>query len=87
MLRRWLALFKPEVKESLEAIIQQSVSRANMMQQIEWRQVTSELAQSSAQPLVTSSAVTLNLREQGRGSLQDVVNHRFAGVCGNSLFS
>jgi len=36
---------------------------------------------------VTSSVVTLNLREHGRGSLQDVVNHRFAGVCGNSLFS
>jgi hypothetical protein len=36
---------------------------------------------------VTSSVVTLNLREHGRGSLQDVVNHRFAGVCGDSFSS
>jgi hypothetical protein len=41
MLRRWLAKFKLEIKEKLEVVIQQLVSRANAMPQIKWRQDTS----------------------------------------------
>lgn len=50
MLRRWLPMFKPEIQERLQSIIQQVELEASSVPRIRWWTASSESEQSIAQP-------------------------------------
>jgi hypothetical protein len=58
MLRGWLPMFKMEVQEKVEMVIQLVEAGANSAPLIKWRMDTSESAQSNAQLLEDSRNAT-----------------------------